>query len=187
MFVSETVPLKLERLPTAFFVLMVAYAFSCCRFKSRRLLQNLSVTVNLFPGVLAMIAVYFVLRYLNLTNSYAGLIMVYGRHPGGGLPLRILQLLPRGGRRPGRERPGQLSGVRGGWSLCGHRRHHHPRVLHQVHPAYFQDDNGDYIYGIAGGPDGEELYDAIQEAVDAASAEADYVIALGHLGVDESS
>ena len=55
---------------------MVAYAFSCCRFKSRRLLQNLSVTVNLFPGVLAMIAVYFVLRYLNLTNSYAGLIMV---------------------------------------------------------------------------------------------------------------
>ena len=36
-------------------------------------------------------------------------------------------------------------------------------------------------------PDGEELYDAIQEAVDAASAEADYVIALGHLGVDESS
>lgn len=76
MLVSETVPLKLERLPTAFFVLMVAYAFSCCRFKSRRLLQNLSVTVNLFPGVLAMIAVYFVLRYLNLTNSYAGLIMV---------------------------------------------------------------------------------------------------------------
>ena len=64
------------------FVLMVAYALSCCRFKSRRLLQNLSVTVNLFPGVLAMIAVYFVLRYLNLTNSYAGLIMVYAGSSG---------------------------------------------------------------------------------------------------------
>ena len=64
------------------FVLMVAYAFSCCRFKSRRLLQNLSVTVNLFPGVLAMIAVYFVLRYLDLTNSYAGLIMVYAGSSG---------------------------------------------------------------------------------------------------------
>ena len=64
------------------FVLMVAYAFSCCRFKSRRLLQNLSVTVNLFPGVLAMIAVYFVLRYLNLTNSYTGLIMVYAGSSG---------------------------------------------------------------------------------------------------------
>ena len=47
---------------------MVAYALSCCRFKGRRLLQNLSVIVNLFPGVLAMIAVYFVLKYLNLTT-----------------------------------------------------------------------------------------------------------------------
>ena len=64
------------------FVVMVAYAMSCCKFKSRRLLQNLSVTVNLFPGVLAMIAVYFVLRYLNLTNSYAGLIMVYAGSSG---------------------------------------------------------------------------------------------------------
>ncbi len=64
------------------FVLMVAYAFSCCRFKSRKLLQNLSVTVNLFPGVLAMIAVYFVLKYMNLTNSYIGLIMVYAGSSG---------------------------------------------------------------------------------------------------------
>ena len=64
------------------FVLMVAYAFSCCRFKGRSMLQNLSVTVNLFPGVLAMIAVYFVLRFMNLTNSYAGLIMVYAGSSG---------------------------------------------------------------------------------------------------------
>ena len=64
------------------FVLMVAYAMSCCQFRGKRLLQNLSVTVNLFPGVLAMIAVYFVLRYLDLTNSYAGLIMVYAGSSG---------------------------------------------------------------------------------------------------------
>lgn len=64
------------------FVLMMAYALSCCRFKGRKLLQNLSVIVNLFPGVLAMIAVYFVLKYLNLTNSYAGLIMVYAGSSG---------------------------------------------------------------------------------------------------------
>ena len=64
------------------FVLMVAYAMSCCRFKGRKMLQNLSVTVNLFPGVLAMIAVYFVLKYMNLTNSYAGLIMVYAGSSG---------------------------------------------------------------------------------------------------------
>ena len=64
------------------FVLMMAYALSCCRFKGRKLLQNLSVIVNLFPGVLAMIAVCFVLKYLNLTNSYAGLIMVYAGSSG---------------------------------------------------------------------------------------------------------
>lgn len=62
-----------------------------------------------------------------------------------------------------------------------------PESFTKSTPAYFQDDDGDYIYGIAGGPDGEELYDAVQEAIDSASVEADYVIALGHLGVDESS
>lgn len=55
-------------------------------------------------------------------------------------------------------------------------------------PAYFQDDAGNYIYGILGGDEGKELYDAVQSAIDGAKAAgADYVIALGHLGVDESS
>ena len=62
-----------------------------------------------------------------------------------------------------------------------------PESFTKSTPAYFQDDEGNYIYGIAGGEDGTALYEAVQEAVDAASAEADYVIALGHLGVDASS
>ena len=62
-----------------------------------------------------------------------------------------------------------------------------PESFTKSTPAYFQDENGNYIYGIAGGADGEALYTAVQNAIDAASAEADYVIALGHLGVDESS
>ena len=62
-----------------------------------------------------------------------------------------------------------------------------PESFTKSTPAYFQDDEGNYIYGIAGGSDGEELYSAVQEAIDAASEEADYVIALGHLGVDPSS
>lgn len=53
-------------------------------------------------------------------------------------------------------------------------------------PAYFQDEDGNYIYGIAGGDDGKALYDAVQSAIDSASSEADIVIALGHLG-DESA
>lgn len=62
-----------------------------------------------------------------------------------------------------------------------------PESFTKSTPAYFQDENGDYIYGIAGGADGSALYAAVQKAVDAASKEADYVIGLGHLGVDPSS
>ncbi len=62
-----------------------------------------------------------------------------------------------------------------------------PESFTKSTPAYFQDEDGNYIYGIAGGEDGSALYAAVQKAVDAASKEADYVIGLGHLGVDPSS
>lgn len=64
------------------FVLMVAYATSCMRFKMRKPLMNLAVIINLFPGVLSMIAVYFILKTLNLTNSHIGLIFVYSAGAG---------------------------------------------------------------------------------------------------------
>lgn len=64
------------------FVLMVAYATSVMRFPMRKALMNFAVILNLFPGMLAMIAVYFTLKSFNLTNSYAGLIMVYSGSAG---------------------------------------------------------------------------------------------------------
>lgn len=64
------------------FVLMVAYATSVMRFPARKPLMNFAVILNLFPGMLAMIAVYFTLKTFNLTNSYAGLIMVYSASAG---------------------------------------------------------------------------------------------------------
>ncbi len=64
------------------FVLMVAYATSVMRFPMRKPLMNMGVILNLFPGMLSMIAVYFVLKTFNLTNSYAGLIMVYSGSAG---------------------------------------------------------------------------------------------------------
>ena len=63
-----------------------------------------------------------------------------------------------------------------------------PESFTKSTPKYFQDENGNYIYGIAGGTDGADLYAAVQNAIDAAKAEGvDYVIALGHLGDDPSS
>ncbi len=62
-----------------------------------------------------------------------------------------------------------------------------PESFTKSTPAYFQDENGNYIYGIAGGQDGSDLYETVQETIDAASQEADVLIALGHLGVDPAS
>lgn len=64
------------------FVLMVAYAFSCMRFKARRPLMNFSIILGMFPGVLSMIAVYFVLKLLGLNDSLAGLIVIYSAGSG---------------------------------------------------------------------------------------------------------
>ena len=48
------------------FVLMVSYAFSCMRFKARKPLMSFSIILGMFPGVLSMIAVYFVLKMIGL-------------------------------------------------------------------------------------------------------------------------
>lgn len=50
-------------------------------------------------------------------------------------------------------------------------------------PVYFQDENGEYVYGFMSDDTGERLYQAVQSAVDAARAEgADYVYVIGHMG-----
>lgn len=67
---------------SSLFVLMVAYATSCMRFKMRKPLMNIAVILNLFPGFLSMIAVYFILKTVGLTNSHWGLILVYSASSG---------------------------------------------------------------------------------------------------------
>ena len=63
-----------------------------------------------------------------------------------------------------------------------------PETFTKSTPAYFQDEAGNYIYGISGGEDGAALYADVQAAIDAAKAEgATKVIALGHLGDDPAS
>lgn len=64
------------------FVLMVAYAMSCTRFRGRKQLMSFSVVLGMFPGVLSMIAVYFVMKLIGLTDSIVGLIIVYSAGSG---------------------------------------------------------------------------------------------------------
>nr|WP_084235543.1 5'-nucleotidase C-terminal domain-containing protein [Papillibacter cinnamivorans] len=63
-----------------------------------------------------------------------------------------------------------------------------PETFSKSTPTYFQDDAGKYIYSFCEGNNGQDLYDAVQAAVDdAKAAGADYVVAVGHCGTDEQS
>ena len=60
-----------------------------------------------------------------------------------------------------------------------------PKTITTSTPTYFQDGNGNYIYGFMQDDTGEKLYTAVQSAVDAARKEgAKYVIAMAHLGIE---
>ncbi len=62
---------------TTSFILMVSYALSRMRFKLRRPIMNVLLVLGMFPGFMSMIAVYFILKAMNLTNSLLALILVY--------------------------------------------------------------------------------------------------------------
>lgn len=64
------------------FVLMVSYAMSCMRFRARKPLMSFAVILGMFPGVLSMIAVYFVMKLIGLTNSLTGLVVIYSAGSG---------------------------------------------------------------------------------------------------------
>jgi arabinogalactan oligomer / maltooligosaccharide transport system permease protein len=64
------------------FVLMVAYATSCMRFPARKGMMSFGSILSLFPGFLSMIAVYFIMKSLGLTNSNVGMVMVYSASSG---------------------------------------------------------------------------------------------------------
>ena len=63
-----------------------------------------------------------------------------------------------------------------------------PESFTKSTPTYFQNAEGEYIYGFSQGNEGKDLYTVVQKAVDACKKEgADYVVALAHLGIDEQS
>lgn len=58
-----------------------------------------------------------------------------------------------------------------------------PESFTKSTPTYFQDANGNYLFGFCEGENGQALYNQVQVTVDAAIAQgADCVIMVGHLG-----
>ena len=65
---------------STFFVLSVSYSLSRMRFKFRKPYMNLAMILGLFPGFMTMIAQYFILKAMGLTEGSSiriGLIVVY--------------------------------------------------------------------------------------------------------------
>lgn len=62
---------------TTFFTLITAYTLSRFRFKSRKPLMNISLILGMFPGFMAMVAVYLILNLLGLINNRYALLLVY--------------------------------------------------------------------------------------------------------------
>ena len=58
-----------------------------------------------------------------------------------------------------------------------------PKTLTSSTPKYFQNEEGEFVYGFFQDETGEGVYNAVQKAVDDARAEgADYVVVMGHMG-----
>ena len=62
---------------TTLFILMVSYALSRLRFRFRKTVMRVLLVLGMFPGFMSMIAVYFILKAMGLTNSLLALILVY--------------------------------------------------------------------------------------------------------------
>ena len=61
---------------TTFFVLAISYCLSRLRFKIRKPYMNVAMILGMFPGFMAMIAVYYILKGFG-PMIYLALIMVY--------------------------------------------------------------------------------------------------------------
>jgi len=72
---------------STFFVLAVSYALSRVKWKMRKPYMNMAMVITLFPGFMSMVAVYFILKALGMTEGdkiYLSLIICYSSGAGVG-------------------------------------------------------------------------------------------------------
>ena len=72
---------------STFFVLSVSYCMSRLRFKMRKKYMNIAMILGLFPGFMSMVAVYYILKAVGLSEGSmirVALILVYSGGSGAG-------------------------------------------------------------------------------------------------------
>lgn len=55
----------------------MAYALSRIKFKMKNTILKAALVLNMFPAFMSMIAVYYILKALNLTQSLVSLVLIY--------------------------------------------------------------------------------------------------------------
>ena len=68
---------------STFFIVSIAYVTSRLRFKSRKLLLNVALVLGMFPGFMAMIAIYYILKGIGMTQGVLKLVSLVLVYAGG--------------------------------------------------------------------------------------------------------
>ncbi len=80
MFMNTLIVAIFSCLISTFMTLSVSYCMSRLRFKLRKPFMNLAMILTLFPGFMSMVAIYYILRALGLSEGAmirVALVMVY--------------------------------------------------------------------------------------------------------------
>lgn len=85
MFMNTLIIAIFTCIISTFFVLSVSYCMSRLRFKMRKPFMNVAMILGLFPGFMSMVAVYYILKVLGLSEGSmirVALILVYSAGSG---------------------------------------------------------------------------------------------------------
>ena len=80
MFMNTLIIAIFSCLVSTVFVLSVSYCLSRLRFKFRKTFMNLAMIMGLFPGIMSVVAVYYILKALGLSEGAmirVALVLVY--------------------------------------------------------------------------------------------------------------
>ena len=85
MFENTLIVAVFSCIISTFFVLSVAYCMSRLKFKMRKAMMNIAMILGLFPAFMAMVAVYYILKAVGLSEGAmirVALVLVYSASSG---------------------------------------------------------------------------------------------------------
>lgn len=90
MFLNTFIVAVFSCIVSTFFVLSVSYCLSRLRFKLRKPYMNMAMILGLFPGFMSMVAVYYILKAIGLSEGAmirVALVLVYSGGTGLGFQI----------------------------------------------------------------------------------------------------